>query len=109
MEVQGKVSAIMAEQVISEKFKKREFVIETGDTYPQSILVQLVQDKCYLADKLTIGGNVTAHVNLKGKKFTRQDGSDGYFNSIEVWKIDIANAPTEEPKKEAISDDNLPF
>ena len=30
-------------KVFSEKFKKREFVLETNDTYPQTILITLIK------------------------------------------------------------------
>jgi hypothetical protein len=104
MEIKGKVVAIMPEQVVSEKFKKREIVVATGDTYPQEIVMQLTQDKCSLADKLTIGGAVTAHINLKGKKYTNKTtGADAWFNSIEIWKIDI------EPVTSSVTSNELDF
>ena len=37
MEVKGTNKAIFAEQVISDKFRKREFVLTTNDKYPQEI------------------------------------------------------------------------
>ena len=46
MEVSGKLTVINATQVISEKFSKRTFVVETADQYPQQIELQLTQDKC---------------------------------------------------------------
>jgi hypothetical protein len=42
-------------QVISEKFSKREFVIETQDQYPQMVMFQFTQDKCNLLDGIEIG------------------------------------------------------
>ncbi len=45
MEVTGNITQIFEEQVISEKFKKREFVITTNEQYPQEIIIQLTQDR----------------------------------------------------------------
>lgn len=104
MEIKGKVVAIMPEQVVSDKFKKREIVIATNDTYPQEIVMQFTQDKCDLANKLTIGGAVTAHINLKGKKYTNKTtGADAWFSSIEIWKIDI------EPVTSSVTSNELDF
>jgi single-strand DNA-binding protein len=97
MEIKGKVIAIMPEQVISDKFKKREFVVETSDNYPQKIKMQFVNDKCYLGEKLIIGGEVTAYINLKGREYTKKDGGIDYILSAECWKITVFS---EEAKKE---------
>ena len=44
---QGKIKVINDTQVISEKFKKREFVVtDTSSMYPQDVMFQSVQDKC---------------------------------------------------------------
>ena len=39
MKVTGTIKLINAEQVISEKFRKREFVITTEDNYPQDMMI----------------------------------------------------------------------
>ena len=42
---QGKIKVINDTQVISEKFKKREFVVtDTSAMYPQDVMFQSVQD-----------------------------------------------------------------
>ena len=54
---------------MSDKFKKKEFVIEVseagsdGNTYIQSIIFQLIQDRVSLLDSLNIGDNVKAVFN----------------------------------------------
>ena len=42
LSVEGKLKRIHDEQVISDRFKKREFVIETEEQYPQVLMFQLV-------------------------------------------------------------------
>ena len=44
--VTGIVVAVMETKQITEKFAKREFVIEpTGEIYPQKVIFQTVNDK----------------------------------------------------------------
>ena len=38
LSVEGKLKRINDEQVISDRFKKREFVIETEEQYPQVLI-----------------------------------------------------------------------
>ena len=86
MTVKGKVYLIADEQVISDKFKKREIVIETNDQYPQFIPVQFTQDKCGLLDAFRVGETVEININLRGNKYNK-DGTDRFFLSLDGWKI----------------------
>ena len=86
--IQGTIKVINPIQVISERFSKREFVIETVDTYPQQILFQATQDKCSLLDNMQIGENVEISFNLRGREWTSPQGEVKYFNTIEAWRIE---------------------
>ena len=89
MNVEGKVYKIGDIEQISAKFKKREIVIKTEGDYPQFIGCQLTQDKCTLGDLLTIGQQVNASINLRGREWVSpKDGQVKFFNTIEIWKID---------------------
>jgi hypothetical protein len=92
MQVAGKIVAIMPTQVVSEKFSKREFVVETPSQYPQQILFQLTQDKCSLLDGLQVGQEVDVHLNIRGRSWQNPQGETKYFNTLEAWKIDILGA-----------------
>jgi len=112
MQVAGKIVAIMPTQVVSEKFSKREFVVETPSQYPQQILFQLTQDKCSLLDGLQVGQEVDVHLNLRGKSWVNPQGETKYFNTLEAWKIDVlGNAP--QPKQPTTpaheEESDLPF
>jgi hypothetical protein len=112
MQVAGKIVAIMPTQVVSEKFSKREFVVETPSQYPQQILFQLTQDKCSLLDGLQVGQEIDVHLNIRGRSWTNPQGETKYFNTLEAWKIDVlGNAPqtkqTTTPANE--EEDDLPF
>ena len=89
MNVEGKVYKIGDIEQISAKFKKREIVIKTEGDYPQFIGCQLTQDKCALGNLLTIGQQVNASINLRGREWVSpKDGQVKFFNTIEIWKID---------------------
>jgi hypothetical protein len=77
------------EQQVSEKFRKREFVItDNSSQYPQHISFQLTQDKCSLLDAYKVGDEMKVYFNLRGREWTDKQGATKYFNSLEAWKIE---------------------
>jgi hypothetical protein len=88
MEITGTIKEVFATQTISEKFKKREFVLTTdGSTpYPQHVSFQITGDKCSSLDNYTPSDEVTVHFNLKGREWSGPNGVK-YFNTLEAWKI----------------------
>jgi hypothetical protein len=98
MDLKGQIIKIFPKKQVSEKFAKREFVIETGDKYPQKILVQLTQDRCELIDRFAEGEEVTAHINLRGRDWTSKEGEIKYFNTIEAWKLENESANNYNPQ-----------
>jgi len=85
MTIQGTIKVINPEQQVSASFKKRELVVVTNETYPQSILIEFVQDKCDLLDNYAEGEEVIVSINLRGKMWTNPQGEDKYFNQIQGW------------------------
>ena len=109
MELKGTILKVGKTEKMSDKFSKREFVLTTNDnpTYPQHISVQCTNDKCVMLDNLSIGSEVTAHINLRGREWKSPTGETKYFNTIECWKLDVTGASKSAPVMENISD--LPF
>ena len=97
MEIKGRIAVIMATQQVSEKFAKRDFVIETEGEYKQLNLVQVSQDKCALLDNFKLGDEVEAHINLRGRAWTNPQGETKYFNTIECWKLNKLAGATAQP------------
>lgn len=87
MQTIGTITTIFDTQVISEKFSKREFVLTTEDKYPQEVLFQTVNDNCDKLEPFLGGEKVTVDFNLRGKGYDKKDGTKGYFNSLDAWKI----------------------
>ena len=57
-EIKGKILAIGNEERVSDKFKKREFVIQTEGKYPKTVCLQLVNDRVDLIDPYQINETV---------------------------------------------------
>jgi hypothetical protein len=108
----GTVKVINPTQVISEKFSKREFVIETQDQYPQLVMFQATQDKCSLLDNVQLSSQVEVSFNLKGREWTSPAGEVKYFNTLEAWRIEKvgqANAmPAGGPSAMSLGSDPIP-
>lgn len=115
--LKGKLIVKGDEQQITEKFKKREFVIQDdAEQYPQVISFQLVQDKCSLLDAYNVGDEISVNFNVRGREWTSpKDGQTKYFNSLEAWKITgdgetPVNIPTAAPANAGVDiEDDLPF
>jgi hypothetical protein len=86
-ELTGIIIETFPAQTFGKGFRKREFIVEYGDKYPQKISFQLVQEKCDILDAFDIGSSVTVSFNIKGRDWTDKSGQVKYFNTLEVWKI----------------------
>ena len=89
MNITGIVKVKKDTQTVSDKFRKREFVLtDNSSQYPQHISFQCTQDKCSLLDNINEGETVTVHFNLRGREWTSPQGEVKFFNTLEAWKID---------------------
>ena len=90
MEVTGIIKVKYDTNVVSERFKKRDFVltIEPGSPYPQHVSFQVVQDKVSMLDNFNVGDEVKVLFNLKGREWTSPQGEVKYFNTIDAWRIE---------------------
>ena len=89
MQITGALKIIKEEQVVNDRFKKREFVLtDNSSQYPQHISFQLTQDRCNLLDGAQNGETITVHFNLRGREWTSPQGEIKFFNTLEAWKID---------------------
>jgi len=112
MEIKGKIKLIKETQTFGENgFKKRELVIVTDEQYPQSILIEFVQNKCEILDKFSEGQNVTIGINLRGREWTNKDGEVKYFNSLNGWRItgEKASEPIMRDFSKKETENDLPF
>jgi len=123
-EITGKVIDILPVNQVSDKFKKREFVIEKKETGGAAVFIdyikfQLIQDKCDLINESFLNEEVRIWFNVKGNKWER-DGKVNYFTNLDAWRIEKTSSPISDqdtlpsdtledipPENEELSD--LPF
>jgi hypothetical protein len=88
-QVQGILKVKNNEVQVSERFKKREFVLtlEASSQYPQHVQFQLVQDKCSLINDFNVGEELKVSFNLRGREWTK-DNEVRYFNTLDAWRIE---------------------
>lgn len=121
-ELSGKVIEVFDAQQVTERFKKREFVVEkakvvNGTEYSDYVKFQLTQNRCDLADTISTGDMITVSFDVRGNRWEK-NGEVNYFTNLEAWRIqkeadnDRAPAETEEDMPIYIVDDedeDLPF
>jgi len=122
-EINGKLYEKFETVSVSDKFRKREFVLEKTESasfgeITEHIKFQLTQDRCDQLDRYNVNDEIKISFNIRGRKWEK-DGKVSYFNNLEAWRIEkVANenatgsAPipgVDFPDFEASSDSDLPF
>lgn len=87
-EVKGTVKVKNDTVVVSEKFRKRDFVVTIDETtpYPQHVSFQATQDKCDVLDNINVGDVVNVSYNLNGREWNGPTETK-YFNTLVAWQI----------------------
>ena len=106
-ELTGKIFEIYPTQQKTEKFKSREFVLETikqvGDrSITDYVKFQTTNDKCDALNRYKVGDTVTIHFNIRGNKWEK-DGKVSYFTNLDAWRIEgsqVTNTPYNNITKE---------
>ncbi len=123
-EITGKIIDILPVNQVSDKFRKREFVIERKETGGSALFIdyikfQLLQDKCDLINESFMNEEVKVTFNIKGNRWER-DGRVNYFTNLDAWKIEKISSeirdqgPANQPRLEDMPPDiddlsDLPF
>lgn len=73
-EITGRVVEVMPVNQVSDKFRKREFVIEKKETGGSAVFIdyikfQLVQDKCDLINESFLNEEIKVSFNIKGNRW----------------------------------------
>ena len=99
-DITGKLYEIFPTQQKTEKFKSREFVIETSKAVGDRVITDYVKfqstgDKCDLLNRYKTGDTVTIHFNIRGNRWEK-DGKVSYFTNLDAWRIEgsqVTNTP----------------
>jgi Domain of unknown function (DUF3127) len=106
-DVTGKLIAKYETVQRSEKFRTREFVIETtedigGRIINNYIKFQSVQDRTTLVDRFNTGDTIKVHFNIKGSKWEK-NGQVNYITNLDAWRIENVNMQTQDNSPAASS------
>lgn len=114
MEIKGTIKKIGNTKTFGDNgFQKRELVVETVGNYPETLLIEFVQDKTAILDNYNVGNNVIVGINLRGREWTNPEGEVKYFNSIQGWRIaneaEVVKTPPMEMTRPDDQSNDLPF
>jgi hypothetical protein len=120
MDIKGKVHEVYPTTQVTDALKKRELIVEYVENpqYPEYLKFEAIQDRCNLLDSVKVGDDVEVFFNLRGRPWTDKTGKKSYFNSMQLWKINVlsgaagASAPAYAAPADISSapeDDDLPF
>ena len=74
MQIEARIQKIMDEQVVSDRFRKREFVVQTKEQYPQTLCFEFTQDKTSVLNNFQVGQEVNVEFNIRGREWTPPQG-----------------------------------
>ncbi|HZK08958.1 MAG TPA: DUF3127 domain-containing protein [Bacteroidales bacterium] len=77
---------------VTDRFRKREFVIEKRETvgvneFIETIKFQLTQDKCEAIENIPVGQQIKVVFNIRGRRWEK-NGQVSYFNNLEAWRVE---------------------
>ena len=89
MELKGRVFLVGKTEVVSDKFQKRELVLEYAENpeYIEYIKFEASQKKVDLLDGIKVGDTVEAYFNLKGRGWKDKSGKQNYTNTLALWRL----------------------
>lgn len=114
MNLTGTIVAIGATTQVTEKVRKRDLIVTYAENpqYPQTIKFEAVNDKCEKLDNLSVGQDVDVNFNLNGREWINPKGEKQYFNTLQIWKVDVVGGKEAEYAAPVEVDDDssdLPF
>lgn len=124
MQIEARIQKIMDEQVISDRFRKREFIVQTKEQYPQTLCFEFTQDKTSVLNNFKAGQEVNVEFNIRGREWTPPQGGDTrYYTTLQAWRMNAVEGagplpsdlppqgqPFETPSGGSdVLDDDLPF
>lgn len=108
--VSGKLHTIFDTKQITDRFQKREFVVEMADNpkYPQVVMFQLTGDRCGQLDEFKVDDEVRIEFSLRGREWTSPQGEVKYFNSLDVWSLELTGGSPDRGDEEPPLPDGPP-
>ncbi len=101
--ITGIIELIYSEVIVSEKYKKRDFVLKDNSQYTQLITFQLTRDNFSLINKFSVVEEIEVSFNLRGKEWISPSGEKKYFNTFETWRVEKIGNQVSNEKEDLIS------
>lgn len=111
-EAVGTLYKVFPEQQITERFRKREFILSIQDgMYVQLVKFTLKQDRCTLIEGYKLGAELKVTFSISGREVQGKEGEPLYFTSLDAWKIEpLKDAPMGQDLSNPFdSSDDVPF
>lgn len=97
VKVVGKLRTTGETIQVSDKFKKRQIVIDTDEQFSQAVGIDFVQDKVDLLNNYKQGDNVSVSVNIRGSEYNGK-----FYVNLQGWRIEKdEEAPASTPPAKA--------
>ena len=112
--IKGRIYKIFPTVEITDKFRKREFVIQTTNptakgTYIDYIKMQLVQFRCEMLDGLSKGDTCVVKFSLTGKKVGTKE-EEKFFTNLDAIEIRaVGKIDTIKDSDNSAINDSLPM
>ncbi len=102
MDISGKILQFLPVQTGQGKngtWKKQEFILETGDTYPKKVCIAVWGDKIDIAS-IKPGEQVTVSFDVESREFNGR-----WYTDVKAWKV---SAQCSERKQQCCCPTDLP-
>lgn len=111
-EAVGTLYKVFPEQQVTERFRKREFILSIQDgMYMQLVKFTLKQDRCTLLDGYAPGAELKVTFSISGREVpSREGGEPLYFTSLDVWRVEpVSSSSHSSAETTTFDDDEVPF
>ena len=124
MTTNGRLHAVFDTKQITERFHKREFVLEIAENsnFPQHVAFELTGDRVGEIEAFKVGDTLEVEFSLRGREWTSRTGEVKYFNSLDVRSVRPAGGgasggtrdrdngrPSSDLDPPPFGDDDVPF
>ncbi len=112
MDLNGKIIQLLGVQTGQGKngtWKKQEFILETGDTYPKKVCIAVWGDKIDMS-QFRIGDPVQVSFDVESREYNGR-----WYTDVKAWKVvgqggsEAAAPPAYTGPIDPMPDDDLPF
>jgi uncharacterized protein DUF3127 len=116
MEITGKIISIQPSTSGTSKankpWTKQSFVIETQETYPKKVAIDVMNDKVEQLSHYKVGDTITCGINIDSREYNGR-----WYTQINAWKLQGTSSNRQEPEPDPFhpdadvnaGDDSLPF